>query len=59
MTKMMSTEDGQAIWLDVCFCQDCEQSQYNPSGSKEQPYFCPLWNEWMKSNDFCSKGKEE
>lgn len=59
MTNMISTEDGQPIWLDVTFCHDCKRSHYDPSRNKDIPYFCPLWNEWMHADDYCSKGKED
>lgn len=59
MPNMISTEDGQPIWLDVTFCHDCKRSLYNPNWNKDIPYYCPLWNEWMHPDDYCSKGKED
>lgn len=59
MPSMISTEDGQPIWLDVTFCHDCKRSLHNPNWNKDLPYYCPLWNEWMHPDDYCSKGKED
>lgn len=59
MTNMISTEDGQPIWIDLTFCHDCIHSVFNPEYNKAQPCLCPLWNEWMRADDYCSKGKEE
>lgn len=59
MPKMISTEEGQPIWVDLTFCHECKRSHYDPSINKNIPYFCPVWNEWMHANDYCSKGKED
>ncbi|MBQ0159330.1 MAG: hypothetical protein KBT28_01725 [Bacteroidales bacterium] len=56
---MISTDEGQPIWLDVCFCKNCKRSKHWAHNLEGKPYFCLLWNEWMCANDYCSKGKED
>ena len=57
--QVVSVSEGQPIWLDICFCANCKRSEFVPSYIEGKPYFCPLWNEWRKGNDYCSDGKEE
>lgn len=55
-TQCVSIDEGKPIWVDVTFCSGCNKSDFKPEVNKHAPWFCPLWNEYMKGDDFCSKG---
>lgn len=56
MPECVSVEEGRPVWVKVKFCKECKRPRYEPQTCKTAPWYCPLWNEYMRDNDYCSKG---